>query len=115
MSNSWTITDPGSSLDLDDGPASAPIAPGEMLRDHFMTDMGLSSADVARAMGVEAARVDAILTGQAALTAEDSVRLGHAFQMSDGFWMRLQNQFDVERARAELAGALASLPVLVAA
>lgn len=115
MSNSWTITDPSSPLELGQGPASPPIHPGEMLRDHFMQDMGLSSGEVATAMGVPIERVDAILEGRASLTGEDSVRLGHAFQMSDGFWMRLQNQFDVERARADLAGALDSLPVLVAA
>lgn len=111
----WTITDRDSPADLADEARRPPLSPGEMLRDHFMADMGLSRDDVARAMGVACERVQAILDDQAPVTGEDSVRLGHAFGMSDGFWLRLQNHYDVELARTRLQGELDRLPVLVAA
>ena len=115
MSNSWTITDAGSSVDLEHEGRSPPLTPGEMLRDHFMADMALTPDEVARAMGVTLQHVSELLDGRAAVNAEDSVRLGHAFAMSDGFWLNLQTRFDVETARRALSGELDRLPVLVAA
>ncbi len=115
MSNSWTITDLDSTVELEDGPPLPPIHPGEMLREDFMPDMGLSTETLSAAMGVSPAHLQAILDGRAPITGEDSVRLGHAFDMTDGFWMRLQNHYDIELAKRSLSGALDHLPVLHAA
>ena len=115
MSNSWTITDLSSTVELEDGPPAPPIHPGEMLRDEFMPDMGLDCAALATAMGVASKHLQAILDEAAPITGEDSVRLGHVFNMSEGFWMRLQNHYDIEQAKRALSGELEHLPVLHAA
>ncbi len=116
MSRSWTITDPDSPLELEDGPPLPPIHPGEMLATEFMEELNLTSEALAKAMGVSQEHLQAILDCRAPITAEDSLRLGHVFSMSDGFWMRLQNHYDLELVlRSDVAEDISRLPVLHAA
>lgn len=114
MSNSWTITDLDSTVELEDGPPAPPISAGEMLRELFMDEMDLSVADVAKASGLSTERVEAILSG-ASVTGEDSLRLGHAFKQGDGFFLGIQTDYDLEMAKRRMADQLVQLPALVAA
>lgn len=114
MSNSWTITDLDSPVELEDGPRAPPISAGEMLRELFMDEMSLDAADVARASGLSVKRIETILDG-APITGEDSLRLGHAFKQGDGFFLRIQNDYELEMAKRRMADQLEQLPELVAA
>lgn len=114
MSNSWTITDQDSRVELEDGPRAPPISPSQMLRELFMDEMNLGIGDVARASGLSEQRIDAILNG-APVTGEDSLRLDHVFKQSEGFFIRIQTKYDLELAKRRIADQLEQLPALVAA
>ena len=74
----------------------ASVHPGTVLLADFIEPLGLTRYRVAKAMGVQQRRVDEICAGTRAVTADTAVRLGLLFGMEPEFWMRLQNQFDIE-------------------
>ena len=74
----------------------APVHPGTVLLADFIEPLGLTRYRVAKAIGVQQRRVDEICAGTRAITADTAVRLGLLFCMEPEFWMRLQNQFDIE-------------------
>jgi addiction module HigA family antidote len=75
-----------------------PIHPGEHLQD-FLTELNLSQYALAKALHVDVRRINLILHGKRAITADTSMRLGRFFGQDDGFWLRLQEQYDLETAR----------------
>ena len=74
----------------------APVHPGTVLLADFIEPLSLTRYRVAKAMGVQQRRVDEICAGTRAITADTAVRLGLLFGIEPEFWMRLQNQFDIE-------------------
>ncbi|WP_417316919.1 HigA family addiction module antitoxin [Emcibacter sp.] len=80
----------------------APIHPGEILQEEFLTPMGLSAYALAKATGMTQTRLSEILKGKRAVTADTALRLGRAFNMSADFWMTLQTHYDLEVARDEV-------------
>lgn len=87
----------------------APIHPGEILREEFMTPMGLSSHAVGRAIGVTAARVNEIVNEKRGVTADTALRLGRYFGTTPDVWVNLQKKFELEMARRELGDELARI------
>lgn len=85
------------------------IHPGEVLREEFLTPMGISQNAVARAIGVPPRRINEIVLGKRAITADTALRLAHYFGTSEQFWMVLQASFDLEEARDRLGGRLKQL------
>lgn len=73
--------------------------PGEMLRLDFLEPMGLTPYRLAKGVGVPAIRISEILRGKRAITAETSLLLDRYFGLSDGYWFRLQADYDLRRAR----------------
>lgn len=73
--------------------------PGEMLRLDFLEPMGLTPYRLAKCLGVPAIRISEILRGKRAITAETSLLLDRYFGLSDGYWFRLQSDYDLRRAR----------------
>ncbi len=69
--------------------------PGEVLREEFLHPMGLSVHGLAQALRVPATRLDAIVKGRRAVTADTAVRLGRYFGTSPEFWLNLQSAFDL--------------------
>ncbi len=82
--------------DVADGRRLQPVTPGDVLRRDFMEPMGLSANALARALGVPANRVTAILKGERSITADTAYRLAVAFGTSPEFWLNLQTQHDLE-------------------
>lgn len=82
------------------------VAPGEMLREEFLTPMGLSQAELARAAGVTPACISEIVNGKRAVSAEVDLRLSRYFGLSEGYWLRLQMTHDLMAARRRLGDAL---------
>jgi antitoxin HigA-1 len=74
----------------------APVHPGAVLLADFIEPMGLTRYRVAKAIGVQQRRIDEICAGTRAITADTALRLGLLFGMEPEFWLRLQNQFDIE-------------------
>jgi addiction module HigA family antidote len=93
MSKSPTITDEG-------GVVRNPHA-GEILLSEFLEPIGLSQNALARAIGVPPRRINEIVLGKRAVTADTDLRLSRYFRTSEGFFLRLQTSHDLlERKRA---------------
>ncbi|MCO6412570.1 MAG: HigA family addiction module antidote protein [Thiogranum sp.] len=75
------------------------IHPGEILLEEFLEPMGISQNRLARAMGVPPRRINEIVHGKRAVTADTAIRLALALGTSEQFWMGLQADFDLEEAR----------------
>ena len=85
------------------------IHPGEVLREEFLIPLGLSQYALAKAIGVPALRISQICAGKRAVTADTALRLGRFFGTSEGFWLGLQADFDLEAARQILSERLQSI------
>jgi addiction module HigA family antidote len=72
------------------------IHPGEVLLEEFLTPMGISQNALARSIGVPPRRINEIVLGKRAITADLAVRLTDYFGTSEEFWMALQASYDLE-------------------
>ncbi len=75
------------------------IHPGEILLEEFLEPMGISQNALARATGVPPRRINEIVLGKRALTADTALRLAAFFGTSEGFWLGLQADYDLEETR----------------
>ena len=80
----------------------ANITPGEILAEDFLKPMGLSQYRLARDIGVPPRRVNEIVKGERAITADTALRLGRYFRMSAQFWLNLQSHHDLEIVEEQL-------------
>jgi addiction module HigA family antidote len=80
----------------------APVTPGEMLKEEFLTEYGLSQNQVARAIGISPNRIADIVNNRRRITADTAVRLALLFDNSPEFWMNLQANYDLKVARRNL-------------
>jgi antitoxin HigA-1 len=78
--------------------------PGEILREEFLTPLGLSVNALAMDLHVPANRIGAIVKGERAVTADTAMRLGRYFNTSAEFWINLQSMHDLTKARMESGG-----------
>jgi addiction module HigA family antidote len=85
------------------------IHPGEVLLEEFLTPMGISQNALARSIGVPPRRVNEIVLGKRAITADTALRLAHYFGTSERFWMALQASYELEEVRNKLGGRLKEL------
>ena len=76
--------------------------PGKTLQDQSLRPNGLSQNQLARALGVPPRRINEIILGKRAVTADTAVRLGYYFGNSAGYWMHLQAEYEIERARTKI-------------
>jgi antitoxin HigA-1 len=77
------------------------IPPGEILLEDFLKPLGISQNRLARDIDVNPGRVAEIVSGKRGITADSALRLGKYFRMSAEFWMSLQADYDLRRARRE--------------
>mgnify|MGYP003630744446 FL=1 len=71
------------------------VHPGEILAEDFMKPLGLSANKLALALNTAPANVSRILNGKQAVSPEMASRLACAFDTTVGFWMNLQNNYDL--------------------
>jgi antitoxin HigA-1 len=74
----------------------ANITPGEILEEDFLKPMKLSQYRLAKDIGVPARRINEIVKGKRAVTADTALRLGRYFKMSPQFWLNLPSHYDLE-------------------
>ena len=72
-----------------------PTHPGEMLREDFLPDYGLTAAGLASAIGVSRQSVNELLRGRRAMSPEMALRLGKLFGNSPEFWLNAQRAVDL--------------------
>lgn len=80
--------------------------PGQILIEDFLRPMGLSQTALARAVDVPPRRINEIVLGKRAVTADTDLRLARYFGLSEGFFMGLQADYDLMQRRRELGNAL---------
>lgn len=76
--------------------------PGEILQEEFLEPLGLSQNALAQAISVPANRINEIIRGRRGITADTDLRLARFFKLSEGYWLRLQNTYDMMEARREV-------------
>ena len=72
-----------------------PTHPGEMLREDFLPDYGLTASGLASAIGVSRQSVNELLRGRRAVSPEMALRLGKLFGNSPEFWLNAQRAVDL--------------------
>nr|WP_019365249.1 HigA family addiction module antitoxin [Pseudomonas luteola] len=75
------------------------IHPGEILMEDFLEPLGLTKNKLATSIGVPATRIGEIVRGERSITADTDLRLSRFFGTSEGYWLSLQNAYDLEAAR----------------
>jgi len=78
-----------------------------MLREEFLKPMAITPYQLAKDIRVPQTRISAILAGTRAITADTGLRLDRYFGLSEGWWVRLQTDCDLRKARRELGARIA--------
>lgn len=73
--------------------------PGDILKEEFLDEMGMSMRQLAADIDVPANRITQIVKGVRGITADTDLRLSRYFGLSEGYWLRLQNQYDLMEAK----------------
>jgi len=74
----------------------SPVHPGEILLEEFLNPMGITQYRLAKDINVPPRRINEIIHGKRAITANTALRLGKYFNMSPQFWINLQSHYDLE-------------------
>ena len=89
-----------------------PTHPGEMLLEEFIEPMGITQSELAISIHVPYQRVNEIINKKRGITPSTALRLARFFGMSDGFWMNLQQRWDLYKAKQAEATELKSIKPL---
>lgn len=76
--------------------------PGEILKEEFLDEMGISVYALSNAISVPRSRMNDIVLGRRGITADTAVRLGKFFGTDAQSWLNLQSHYDVVMAESEL-------------
>jgi addiction module HigA family antidote len=83
-----------------------PVHPGEILREDFLSPLGISQTQLARDITVPPRRVNEIVRGTRSVSADTALRLSRYFGTSEQFWLNLQTRYDLEVERDRLGNRL---------
>ena len=83
-----------------------PIHPGEILIEEFLEPLEISQYRLAKSISVPPRRINEIVHGKRAITADTALRLARFFGTTDRFWLNLQARYDLEVQRERLGPAL---------
>lgn len=92
-----------------------PIHPGEVLMGDFIKGFGITQHKLAVDIGVPPRRINEIVHGKRAITADTALRLGRYFGIESQFWLNLQSRYDLEKAQSAAAEQLDKIVPIVAA
>ncbi len=85
---------------------TAPLHAGEVLLEEFLAPMGISQYRLAKDISVPPRRINEIVHGKRAVTADTALRLARYFGTSEHFWLNIQMQFDIDVERDRLGARL---------
>lgn len=86
-----------------------PIHPGEVLLEDFLKPMAISQYALAKAIGVPPRRINEIVHGNRAISADTDLRLCKFFGLTEGYWLRGQARYDTEIAKDKLGEVLSRI------
>lgn len=104
-SRTTTVVEPNANVGAGDD-RLPPVHPGEILREDFLAEMGVSLYRLAKATGMPIQRVSAVVNERRAITGDTALRLGRYFGVDPQWWMNMQAHFDLEVARRQLGSRL---------
>lgn len=90
----------------------APIHPGEVLMEDFIEGFGITQHKLAVSIGVPPRRINEIVHGKRAITADTALRLGRYFGVEPQFWLNLQSRYELELAQERVADQLTKIKPL---
>ena len=86
-----------------------PIHPGEILMEEFLRPLNITQYRLAKEISVPPRRINEIIHGKRAISADTALRLSRYFGTSERFWMNLQTRYDLEIQKDSLGDELASI------
>lgn len=92
-----------------------PVSPGELLLEDFLKPMGISQYRLAKETGIPAQRIGQIVLGRRSVTVDTDLRLCRFFGLTDGYWLRAQMAYDLEKGRREMSDELEAITPLAQA
>jgi addiction module HigA family antidote len=84
-----------------------PIHPGEILREDYLRELGMSANALAKALNVPAPRINDVVRGRRGISADTALRLARYFDTSPQFWLNLQTAYDLRVAEAAVGRRIA--------
>lgn len=84
----------------------SPVHPGEVLREEFLVPLEISQYRLAKDISVSARRINEIVHGKRAVTADTALRLARYFGTSERFWLNLQTGYDLDIEKDRLGDRL---------
>lgn len=109
MSKSLTTTKEASGRPLRVYP---PIHPGEMLREEFLTPLGISAYQLAQKLDVPRTRIERLVREETGISADTALRLGRFFRTTPEFWTNMQASYELTLAEDSAAKAIAAIEPL---
>jgi len=83
-----------------------PVHPGEILMEEFMVPLAITQYRLSKDIGVHPRRINQIVHGDRAVTADTALRLSRYFGTSERFWLNLQTRYDLEKEKDRLGDRL---------
>jgi addiction module HigA family antidote len=84
-----------------------PVHPGEVLREEFLTPLGMSAHALAMELKVPAPRINEVVRERRAITPDTALRLARYFGTTAQFWLNLQTSYDLKIAEREVGSKIA--------
>ena len=92
-----------------------PIHPGEILMEDFIEPFGITQHKLSVGIGVPPRRINEIVHGKRAITADTALRLGKYFGIDPQFWLNLQSRYEIEVAHDRAASEIDAIQPLATA
>jgi antitoxin HigA-1 len=89
------------------------IHPGEILNEEFLQPLRITAYRLAKETGIPQTRISEIINKKRRITADTALRFSKFFGNSPGFWLGLQNDFDLEEEKHKISKELAKIHALV--
>ena len=86
-----------------------PVTPGELLLEEFLKPMKITKYRLAKEIGVPAQRIGEIIKAKRSITPDTDLRLCKFFGLSDGYWLRVQANYDLQLTKARLRDQLVKI------
>jgi addiction module HigA family antidote len=81
----------------------SPTSPGEILKEEYLTPLGLTQKQLANHLGCDIKVINRLINGRTSVSAEMALKLGAAFRTTPDFWLNAQQAVDLHRAAARIA------------
>ena len=95
---------------LTEEPRMKPVHPGEILREDVLSALGINISEAARQLGVSRQTLHRILAETHSITPEMALRLGKFCGNGPGLWLRMQQRYDLWRAKKRLGPIIDKIP-----